>query len=109
MEKSRLDDALVVFGVHGVGGLWGALLTGVFALEVIGGTKGLLEGNGSIMIEQIVAVLATGTYSLVATLIILKILDIIPGLGLQVAEQTESAGLDVSEHGERGYVQDGAD
>ena len=62
-----------------------------------------------IMIEQIIAVLATGAYSLIATLIILKILDVIPGLGLQVAEQTESAGLDVSEQGERGYVQDVAD
>jgi Amt family ammonium transporter len=109
MERSRLDDALVVFGVHGVGGAWGALLTGVFALEVIGGTKGLIEGNGAIMLEQIYAVLATGAYSLIATLIILKILDIIPGLGIQVAQQTESTGLDVSEHGERGYVQDGAD
>ena len=109
MENSRLDDALVVFGVHGVGGLWGALMTGVFALEAIGGTKGLIEGNGAIMIEQIIAVLATGAYSLIATLIILKVLDVIPGLGLQVAEQTESVGLDVSEHGERGYVQDGAD
>ena len=109
MERSRLDDALVVFGVHGVGGAWGALLTGVFALEVIGGTKGLIEGNGAIMLEQIFAVLSTGAYSLIATLIILKILDIIPGLGIQVAERTESAGLDVSEHGERGYVQDGAD
>ena len=108
MEKSRLDDALVVFGVHGVGGLWGAIMTGVFALEAIGGTKGLIEGNGAIMIEQILAVIATGVYSLVATLIILKILDVIPGLGLQVAERTESAGLDVSEHGERGYVQDGS-
>ena len=108
MEKSRLDDALVVFGVHGVGGLWGAIMTGVFALEAIGGTKGLIEGNGAIMIEQILAVIATGVYSLVATLIILKILDVMPGLGLQVAERTESAGLDVSEHGERGYVQDGS-
>ena len=109
MERSRVDDALVVFGVHGVGGAWGALLTGVFALEVIGGTKGLIEGNGAIMLEQIIAVLSTGAYSLIVTFIILKILDIIPGLGIQVGETTETAGLDVSEHGERGYVQDGAD
>ena len=106
---SSLDDALDVFAVHGIGGIVGALLTGVFAIEVIGGTAGLIEGNMSVMGPQIIAVVATIIYSLVVSLIILKILDIIPGLGLRVSEQEEDAGLDISSHGERSYTQDGAD
>ncbi len=106
---SSLDDALDVFAVHGIGGIVGALLTGVFAIEVIGGTAGLIEGNMSVMGPQIIAVLATIIYSLVVSLIILKILDIIPGLGLRVSEQEEDTGLDISNHGERSYTQDGAD
>ena len=109
MEKSGIDDALVVFGVHGVGGAWGALMTGVFAAEAIGGVKGLIEGNGTIVLEQLVGILATFAYSAVVTFIILKILDVIPGLGLQEIEETELGGLDVNIHGERGYIADGAD
>ena len=109
MEKSGIDDALVVFGVHGVGGAWGALMTGVFAAEAIGGVKGLIEGNGAIVLEQLVGILATFAYSAVVTFIILKILDVIPGLGLQEIEETELGGLDVNIHGERGYIADGAD
>ena len=109
MEKSGIDDALVVFGVHGVGGAWGALMTGVFAAEAIGGVKGLIEGNGTIVLEQLVGILATFAYSAVVTFIILKIIDVIPGLGLQEIEETELGGLDVNIHGERGYIADGAD
>ena len=109
MEKSGVDDALVVFGVHGIGGAWGALMTGVFASEAIGGVKGLIEGNGTIVLEQLVGILATFLYSGIATFIILKVLDVIPGLGLQEPEKVEMSGLDVNVHGERGYVSDGAD
>ena len=58
---------LVVFGVHGIGGAWGALMTGVFASEAIGGVKGLLEGNGVIVLEQLVGIVATFLYSGIAT------------------------------------------
>ena len=109
MEKSPIDDALVVFGVHGVGGAWGAIMTGIFAVEGIGGTAGLIEGNAAIVVEQLIAVLATLAYSGVATFIILKVLDVIPGLGLQEAEDIEATGLDANVHGERGYIADGAD
>ena len=109
MEKTGIDDALVVFGVHGIGGAWGALMTGVFASEAIGGVKGLLEGNGTIVLEQLVGIIATFLYSGVVTFIILKVLDVIPGLGLQEPEKVEMSGLDVNVHGERGYVSDGAD
>ncbi len=107
--KLRFDDALEVVAVHGVGGLWGALATGIFAVGIIGGTNGLIEGNGEIMWIQIRAIGATAGYSLVATAIILKVLDIIPGLGLRVSDTDEDQGLDLTSHGERAYVSDGAD
>lgn len=109
IHKTSLDDALDVFAVHGVGGIWGAIATGIFAIESIGGTAGLIEGNPGVMGPQIIAVIVTIAYSLIVTLIILKVLDIIPGLGLRVTEQEENEGLDISSHGERSYIQDGAD
>ncbi len=108
-SRTGLDDALEVFAVHGVGGIWGALATGIFAVAAIGGTAGAIEGNGGQMVTQLVAVIATIVYSFVATLAILKLLDIIPGLGLKVAISEEDQGLDISSHGERGLVSDGAD
>ena len=61
------------------------------------------------MVEQFIAVIATLVYSFVVSVIILKVLDVIPGLGLRASEQEEDTGLDLSLHGERGYVNDGAD
>ncbi len=107
--KTNLDDALEVAAVHGMGGVWGAIATGIFAVEAIGGTAGLIEGNAEIVGTQVIAVLATIGYSLVVTAIILKVLDLIPGLGLRAPESVEDQGLDVAMHGERGYVSDGAD
>lgn len=109
INLTNLDDALDVFAVHGIGGIVGALLTGVFAVEAIGGTAGLIEGNASIVVTQIVAIVATLVYSLLATLAILFILDKIPGLGIRANEKEEDEGLDISAHGERGFVGDGAD
>ena len=109
--KLKFDDALEVVAVHGVGGLWGALATGIFALAVINdaGADGLIAGNAEQMLKQLAAIGATFGYSLVATAIILKVLDVIPGLGLRVSETEEDQGLDLTSHGERGYVSDGAD
>ena len=109
LPKTGLDDALGVFAVHGVGGIWGALATGIFATVAIGGTAGLIDGNAGQMVTQVVAVAATGGYSFVASLIILKVLDVIPGLGLRASERDEDQGLDVAAHGERAFVSDGAD
>ncbi len=92
------DDSLDVFGVHGVGGIVGALLTGVFAVEAIGGTPGLLEGNAGQVWTQFIGIMATVVYSAVATAIILKIVDLI--VGLRVDEETEIEGLDINLHGE---------
>ena len=108
-SKTQLDDALEVFAIHGVGGIWGALATGIFAAAAIGGTKGAIEGNGGQMLTQLVAVAATIGYSFVVTVLILKVLDLVPGLGLRVEEDEEDQGLDLSAHGERAFVRDGAD
>ena len=108
-SKTELDDALEVFAVHGVGGICGSLATGIFAAAAIGGTKGAIEGNVSQMVTQLVAVAATIGYSFVVTVIILKVLDLVTGLGLRVDEGEEDHGLDLSSHGERAFVRDGAD
>jgi Amt family ammonium transporter len=109
--KTGLDDSLDVFAVHGLGGIWGAIATGIFAVEAVGGAgkSGLLEGNVAQLGIQVVAVLATLVYSGVVTFVILKVLDVIPGLGLRAPERDEAQGLDLTAHGERAYVQDGAD
>ena len=104
-HKLGFDDALEVMAVHGIGGIWGAVATGIFAV----GGIGLVDGNAQVLGYNVVAVLATIAYSFVVTFIILKILDVIPGLGLRADEADEDAGLDVSLHGERAYVGDGAD
>ena len=107
--KVQVDDALEVFAVHGIGGIWGAIATGIFAVAAIGGTAGLIDGNAGQMVTQVVAVIATMVYSFVVTLVILKVLDLIPGLGIRVSEEDEDIGLDLSAHGERAFVSDGAD
>ena len=109
LPKTGMDDSLGVFAVHGVGGIWGALATGIFATVAIGGTAGLIDGNPGQMVTQLVAVGSTMGYSFVATLIILKVLDLIPGLGLRAPERDEDRGLDIAAHGERAHVSDGAD
>jgi Amt family ammonium transporter len=104
-HKLGFDDALEVFAVHGIGGIWGALATAIFAV----GGVGVIDGKFELLGDNFVAIVATMGYSFIATFIILKILDIIPGLGLRADEADESAGLDISHHGERAYVSDGAD
>ena len=88
--------------------IWGALATGIFAVAAIGGTAGLIEGNGGQMLTQLVAVVTTGAWSFIVTLIILKVLDLIPGLGIRIEETEEDEGMDLSAHGERAMVGDGA-
>ena len=97
------DDALDVFGVHAVGGIVGAMLTGVFADASLGG-KGLAEGMdiASQVLVQGKGVLVTLVYTAVASFIILKLIDSL--IGLRVNEEDETQGLDLSEHDERGYI-----
>jgi Amt family ammonium transporter len=97
-RKAGYDDALDVFGIHGVGGIVGALLTGVFANKAIGGTAGLLEGNAGQVVTQAWGIVATVVWCAIATAIILKIIDLI--IGIRVDEETERDGLDLGLHGE---------
>ncbi|MHA1569559.1 MAG: ammonium transporter [Alphaproteobacteria bacterium] len=96
--KLGYDDALDVFAVHGLGGIAGAILTGVFAVEAIGGTAGALEGNVGQIWLQIYGILATIAYSGVASFILLKLVDMV--IGLRVETDVEQEGLDVTMHGE---------
>ena len=108
--KSKLgyDDSLDAFGVHGIGGALGAVLTGIFATRecwaIDGANKlGLLEGGGTrVLIGQIVAVLVTVVFSAVVSFILLKVLDMT--MGLRVSQEDEIKGLDQAEHGEEGYI-----
>lgn len=97
-RKAGYDDALDVFGIHGIGGIVGALLTGVFANKAIGGTAGLLEGNAMQVVTQAWGIVATIIWCAFATAIILKAIDLI--MGLRVDEETERDGLDLGLHGE---------
>ena len=110
IHKTDMDDALDVFAVHGIGGIWGAIATGIFTVSAIsGGTSGLIEGNPSQVGIQAVGVVATLIYSGVVSFVILFILDKIPGLGLRASESDEDLGLDLASHGEQATVRDGAD
>jgi ammonium transporter, Amt family len=92
------DDALDAFGVHAVGGIVGALLTGVFAVEAYGGTAGLLEGNAMQVVNQLEGIVIVFVYDAIVSLIILKIIDIF--IGLRVVDEVEREGLDLALHGE---------
>ena len=101
--KNRLgyDDALDVVGIHGVGGTWGALATGIFAVSSVNGVDGLLYGNPGQLWVQFVSVVGTWGFVYVASLIILRVVDTL--VGLRVAPDPEIAGLDMNEHNERAY------
>ena len=104
--KTRLgyDDPLDVVGVHGVGGTWGALATGLFASKLINadGADGLFYGNPGQLLPQGIAVVSTWVLAAVGTFIILKILDAL--MGLRVSEEDEIQGLDISQHSENAYA-----
>jgi Amt family ammonium transporter len=97
-RKVGYDDSLDAFGVHGIGGIVGALLTGVFAVEAIGGTPGLIEGNPGQVLIQLWGIAATILYCAVVTFVILKAVDLV--IGLRVSEEDERHGLDLALHGE---------
>ena len=99
-RKLGYDDSLDAFGVHGIGGIVGAILTGVFAAPALGGF-GTVEDIGAQVLIQFKGVAFTVAYTAVVTFVILKVLDMV--MGLRVAEEAETVGLDLSEHNERGY------
>ena len=102
--KFGYDDSLDAFGVHGVGGMWGAIATGLWATKAVNptGANGLFYGNPAQLLIQIKATLATAIYSFVVSWILLKVVDAL--VGLRVSEQSERIGLDLTQHRESGYT-----
>jgi Amt family ammonium transporter len=102
-QKFKYDDSLDAFGVHGVGGTLGAILVGVFATKSVNPTvSGLLEGDVDQLIAQFKSIGIAIVFSVVGSFIILKILD--AAMGLRVSQEEELQGLDLSQHGEEGYI-----
>ncbi|MDP3274402.1 MAG: ammonium transporter [Deltaproteobacteria bacterium] len=102
-EKLGYDDALDAWGIHGVGGMIGALLVGVFARKSLNpaGADGWLAGNPMLLAKQALGLLAAGLWAVVVTLVLLKVVDKL--VGLRVSEEDEQEGLDMTQHGEVGY------
>ncbi len=100
-EKIGYDDSLDVVGIHGIGGVWGALATGLFASAAFGGINGLFFGNPHQFFVQFVAVLAAIIFSFIMTVVILKGIDLT--IGLRVTTEEEIQGLDLTQHNETGY------
>jgi Amt family ammonium transporter len=101
-ERLRVDDALDVFAVHGVGGTFGAIATGVLAVAAIGGVSGAIEGNVGQVATQLVAVVATAGFAAASTFLIIKTIDLV--LGMRVKPADEELGLDLALHGEAAYT-----
>ena len=99
--KFGYDDALDVFGVHGLSGVWGAIATGIFASPAINGAAGLIFGNPSQVTIQIISIVATAAYAFVISIILAKVLD--KTMGIRVDEKAEIGGLDSHLHEESGY------
>ncbi len=102
--KLGYDDSLDVVGVHGIGGTWGALATGLFASKAVNdaGNNGLFFGNPGLVGVQLIAVLATWIFAFIGALILLKLVDAV--IGLRVDEEDEVTGLDLSQHNENAYA-----
>ena len=98
------DDSLDVFGVHGIGGIWGTLATGIFASVAVnsGGADGLLLGNAGLFVAQLIYLAVCITYALVVTWILYKIVDAL--VGMRVDKQSELIGLDLTQHNESAYT-----
>jgi Amt family ammonium transporter len=101
--KRGVDDSLDVFACHGLGGMWGALATGIFASAAVNaaGADGVILGNAVQLLKQAVGVVSVGAFAFVATLVLGKLVDFT--IGLRVNQTEETVGLDLSQHGERAY------
>ena len=100
-ERLHIDDALDVFAVHGIGGMWGAIATGIFAVAAIGGFPGLIEGNPQQLVYQLIAVVFTVGFAAAGTFVIMTIVNLV--FGARVPEEQEEIGLDLAVHGEAAY------
>jgi Amt family ammonium transporter len=101
--KTGIDESLDVWAVHGMGGTWGALATGIFSSVAVNsaGKDGLIYGNPKQLLFQLIGVVAVWAFAFVMTRVIGKIVN--ATIGLRVSSEEESVGLDISQHGERAY------
>ena len=101
--RRGIDESLDVWAVHGMGGTWGVLATGIFASVAVNsaGADGLLFGNALQLAKQFAGVAAVGVFAFAATWILGKVIDVT--IGLRVSGTEETVGLDISQHGERAY------
>jgi Amt family ammonium transporter len=99
--RFKFDDSLDVFAVHGVGGIWGSLATGIFASSAVAGKAGLIEGNAGQLLVQFIGVVAVAAFAFAASWVLGKLVDVT--VGLRVGQMDETVGLDLSQHGERAY------
>jgi Amt family ammonium transporter len=97
--RKGLDESLDAWAIHGMGGLWGALATGIFAVAAVNGASGLIEGNVNQFIANAVGAFAALIYAFVVTYVLAVVID--KTIGLRVTEEEEYVGLDISQHGER--------
>ncbi|HET9870052.1 MAG TPA: ammonia channel protein, partial [bacterium] len=100
--KLGYDDTLDTFGVHGIGGTWGAIATGIFAVKAINGSSGWLDGNPAQMLIQLKTVGFTAIFSLFGTAVLYFLVE--KTIGLKASVKEEELGLDLSQHGEEGYI-----
>lgn len=100
--KLGYDDSLDAFGVHGIGGIWGAIATGLFATTTVQNYSGLFYGNGGQLVTQLIATLATIAYSAIVTFILFKVVDMV--IGIKVTPKEEGVGLDLTQHKEVAYT-----
>lgn len=103
-HKFHYDDSLDAFGVHGIGGIWGTIATGIFATKAVNlaGADGLFAGNSKQFFIQLVAAATTVAYAFIGTYIIYKLIDVV--IGVRATEENEAIGLDLTEHNERAYT-----
>jgi ammonium transporter, Amt family len=97
--RKGLDESLDAWSIHGMGGLWGAIATGIFATAAVNGATGLLAGNVHQFIVQVIAVVSSLAYAFVVSYVLARVVD--ATLGLRVTEEEEYVGLDISQHGEQ--------
>ena len=102
-NRMGVDESLDVWACHGLGGTWGVLATGIFASAAVNpnGVDGLIHGNASLLLKQLIGVAVVWVFSFGMTWILGKIID--KTIGLRVSADEESVGLDISQHGERAY------
>ena len=97
--RKGLDESLDAWAIHGMGGLWGALATGIFAVAAVNGASGLIEGNVDQFVANAIGAFAALIYAFVVTYVLAVVID--KTIGLRVTEEEEYVGLDISQHGER--------